>query len=59
MASGEVPRIFTPAFWRGTASLRGVWPPNCTMTPTGFSLSTMLRTSSSASGSKYRRSAVS
>ena len=33
MASGEVPRIGTPASSSGRASLSGVWPPNCTMTP--------------------------
>ena len=33
MESGEVPMIGTPACSSGTASLSGVWPPNCTMTP--------------------------
>ena len=33
MASGEVPRIGTPASSSGSASFSGVWPPNCTMTP--------------------------
>ena len=33
MASGEVPRIGTLAFSSGSASLSGVWPPNCTITP--------------------------
>ena len=33
MASGEVPRIGTLACSSGSASLSGVWPPNCTMTP--------------------------
>src|SRR5439155_1753777 len=52
MASGEVPRIGTPASRRGTASLSGVWPPNWTTTPSGRSFSTMFRTSSSVRGSK-------
>ena len=33
IASGEVPRIGTPAFSSASASLSGVWPPNCTITP--------------------------
>ena len=33
MASGEVPRIGTPASSSALASFSGVWPPNCTMTP--------------------------
>jgi hypothetical protein len=52
IASGEVPRIGTPARCSGTASLSGVWPPNCTMTPKGCSLSTTFSTSSSVNGSK-------
>ena len=36
----------------GSASLRGVCPPNCNTTPNGCSRSTMLRTSSSVNGSK-------
>ena len=52
MASGEVPMIGTPAVSRGTASFSGVCPPNWTMTPSGFSFSTMLSTSSRVSGSK-------
>jgi len=52
IASGEVPRIGTPASRSGTASFSGVCPPNCTITPSGRSRSTMLRTSSSVSGSK-------
>ena len=31
--SGEVPRIGMPAFSSASASFSGVWPPNCTMTP--------------------------
>ena len=52
MASGLVPIIRTPARSRGIASLRGVWPPNWTMTPSGCSVSMMLRTSSNVKGSK-------
>ncbi len=33
MASGEVPRIGMPAASSAAASFSGVWPPNCTMTP--------------------------
>ena len=44
--------IGTPACASGTASLSGVWPPNWTMTPFGFSLATIASTSSSVSGSK-------
>jgi hypothetical protein len=35
-----------------------VWPPNWTTSPSGCSRSTTLRTSSSVSGSKERRSEV-
>ena len=59
MLSGEVPTILTPAFSSETASFSGVWPPNWTMTPSGFSFSTMDITSSNVSGSKYSRSEVS
>ena len=41
------------------ARLMGVWPPNCTITPSGRSASMTLSTSSRVSGSKYSRSAVS
>ena len=51
-----VPMIGTPSASRSSASLSGVWPPYCTITPSGFSLSTISSTSSSVSGSKYRRS---
>jgi hypothetical protein len=57
--SGLVPMMGTPLASRPSASLSGVWPPYCTITPTGFSLSTISSTSSSVSGSKYRRSEVS
>ena len=41
IASGGVPRIGTPARASGTASLSGVCPPNWTITPSGFSRSTI------------------
>ncbi len=59
MASTLVPRIGTPASCRPAASLSGVCPPNWTMTPSGCSISTIASTSSSVSGSKYRRVEVS
>lgn len=52
IASGVVPIIFTPAPASSLAILRGVWPPNCTITPSGFSFWYMLKTSSTVSGSK-------
>src|SRR5207237_724970 len=62
-ASGEVPRIGTLASSRACASFSGVWPPNCTITPSSLplvhSVSMISSTSSAVSGSKYRRSAVS
>ena len=54
-----VQMIGTPFASRSSASFNGVWPPYCTITPSGFSLSTISSTSSSVSGSKYRRSLVS
>lgn len=36
----------------GGGEFEGVWPPNWTMTPSGFSTSTMFMTSSKVSGSK-------
>ena len=59
MESGLVPMIGTPAASSARASFSGVCPPYCTITPSGFSLSTISSTSSSVSGSKYRRSEVS
>ncbi len=50
--SGDVPMIGTPASCRRIARFRGVCPPNCTITPSGFSTSTMFITSSNVSGSK-------
>ena len=52
IASGGVPRIGTPACSSATASLRGVCPPNWTITPSGFSSSAIESTSSKVSGSK-------
>ena len=34
----------TPARLSGSARFSGVWPPNCTITPSGFSVSQMLST---------------
>ena len=59
IASGWVPSSGTPAASSPAASLSGVWPPNWTITPSGCSTSTIPSTSSSVSGSKYRRSEVS
>mmetsp|Transcript_894 Transcript_894/g.2081 ORF Transcript_894/g.2081 Transcript_894/m.2081 type:complete len:325 (-) Transcript_894:2193-3167(-) len=72
MDSGWVPQILTTPsplavgmglavmyLFRAVASLSGVWPPNCTMMPSGRSTSTTLSTSSRVSGSKYRRLEVS
>ncbi len=47
-----VPRIGAPARSSATASESGVCPPNWTIRPSGFSLSTIANTSSSVSGSK-------
>ncbi|CFO10060.1 Uncharacterised protein [Bordetella pertussis] len=49
----------TPLASSARASFSGVWPPYWTIMPTGFSLWTISSTSSSVSGSKYRRSEVS
>jgi len=57
--SALVPMIGTPAAARSRASFNGVWPPYCTITPKGFSTATISSTSSSVTGSKYRRSEVS
>ena len=57
--SGDVPRIVTPAASSPRVSLSGVWPPSCTITPSGCSRSTISSTSSSVSGSKYSLSDVS
>ena len=59
MESGLVPMMGTPARSRPTARLSGVWPPSCTMTPSGCSRSTMAITSSCVRGSKYSLSEVS
>jgi hypothetical protein len=56
MASGEVPRIGTSAASSARASLSGVWPPNCTITPCSVpfvrSCAMISSTSSAVSGSK-------
>ena len=52
MASGVVPMIGTPAFFRASARFNGVCPPNWTITPQGLSFSTMFITSSYVTGSK-------
>ena len=39
MLSGCVPKMGTPAPFNPAARLSGVWPPNCTTTPSGFSWS--------------------
>jgi hypothetical protein len=57
--SGEVPMMGTPLASSARASFSGVWPPYCTITPNGFSMRQISSTSSSVSGSKYRRSDVS
>ena len=41
MLSGEVPMIGPPRPEEPTARFKGVWPPNWTMTPLGFSRSTI------------------
>ena len=45
--------------FQAQGQLQRVWPPYCTITPAGRSTSTISSTSSSVSGSKYRRSEVS
>ena len=59
MASGEVPRIGTPAASSAFVSCSGVWPPSCTTTPRGCSSRTISSTSSKVSGSKYSLSEMS
>ena len=59
MLRGEVPMMGTPRSLRAAARFSGVCPPNCTMTPSGFSCSQMFSTSSSVSGSKKSLSEVS
>ena len=39
MESTDVPSTLQPASLRPRARLSGVWPPNWTMTPSGFSAS--------------------
>jgi hypothetical protein len=57
--SGVVPTMGAPAAASGRASFSGVWPPYCTITPSGFSFAMISITSSNVSGSKYSRSDVS
>ena len=52
MLSGVVPMTLTPRALSGAARLSGVWPPNWTMTPSGFSRSIISSTSSRVRGSK-------
>ena len=52
MASTLVPRIRMPAFSSPRASFNGVWPPNWTMAPIGFSRRAISSTSSNVRGSK-------
>ena len=54
-----MPSMGAPAFSRLRARFSGVWPPNCTMIPLGFTAWTMLSTSSRVSGSKNSWSEVS
>ena len=51
--------IGAPAASSARDSFSGVCPPNCTITPSGFSIARISSTSSSVSGSKYSRSEVS
>ena len=59
MLSGVVPMMGAPAAASARDSFSGVWPPYCTITPSGFSFSMISMTSSKVSGSKYSRSEVS
>ena len=54
-----VPNILTPALANGTAKLIEVWPPNWTITPSGFSWSIIPITSSKVIGSKKSLSEIS
>ena len=51
--------IGAPAASKARANFSGVCPPYCTITPIGFSKSTISITSSNVTGSKYKRSEVS
>ena len=57
--SGEVPIIFPPEASISNASFKGVWPPKCTIIPSGFSLLIIETVSSIVRGSKYNLSEVS
>ena len=52
-------RLGTPALDSARARFKGVWPPNWTITPSGWTRSQILSTSSVVSGSKNKRSDVS
>ena len=52
IASTGVPSSFRPASSSSFARRSGVWPPNWTITPSGFSTSAIASTSSIVSGSK-------
>ena len=54
MLSGVVPMMGAPAAASARDNFSGVWPPNCTITPSGFSFSMISMTSSKVSGSKYK-----
>ena len=58
-SSAEVPKILTPISINALVSLIAVCPPNWTIAPSGFSISTIFSTSSGVNGSKYKRSAIS
>ena len=55
IVSTLVPMIGTPALARARARFSGVWPPNCTITPSGCTRSQMFSTSSVVSGSKNKQ----
>ncbi len=59
IVSTLVPMMGTPALASARARFSGVWPPNCTITPSGCMRSQMFNTSSVVSGSKNSRSLVS
>ena len=59
IVSTLVPMMGTPALDSARARFSGVWPPNCTITPSGCMRSQMFSTSSVVSGSKNSKSLVS
>ena len=56
--SAVVPKVLIPFSFKKLASLIAVCPPNCSITPSGFSLSIIFNTSSSVNGSKYNLSDI-